>query len=374
MIQEELALVPVTEAIKYAGSKLKLIPRILELIRFTGVQSVFDGFSGSTRISQALAQSGFRVLSNDRADWSRVLGVCYLLNQKPAESYQKLIDHLNSMAPEEGWFTEHYGGLVSSGSAGSAVQEDGSKKPWQRKNTRKLDAIRREIDRLDLDEVSRCVALTSLILALDQVDNSLGHHVSYLKDWSPRSYNDLSLKVPRIWVNKTKHQVIQEDVFNVASEVDAELAYYDPPYGSNNEKMPPSRVRYSSYYHLWTTVCRNDQPEIFGKANRRADTSDRVSCSVFEEFRRNPEGRLIAVEAIDNLLRCTACPWVLLSYSSGGRATAEELNQVITSSGDLIQVIEIDYQKNVMASMRWTQEWLKEAEEPHREFLFLIKK
>ena len=97
-----------------------------------------------------------------------------------------------------------------------------------------MDAIRREIDRLDLDDVSRCVAFTSLILALYQVDNSLGHHVSYLKDWSPRSYNDLSLKVPRILVNKTKHQVIQEDVFNVASEVDAELAYYDPPYGSNN--------------------------------------------------------------------------------------------------------------------------------------------
>jgi adenine-specific DNA-methyltransferase len=303
-----------------------------------------------------------------------LFGVCYLLNQKPAESYQKLIDHLNSMPPEEGWFTEHYGGLVSSGRAGSAVQEDGSKKPWQKKNTRKLDPIRREIDRLDLDEVSRCVALTSLILALDQVDNSLGHHVSYLKDWSPRSYNDLCLKVPRIWVNKTKHQVMQEDVFKVASEVDAELAYYDPPYGSNNEKMPPSRVRYSSYYHLWTTVCRNDQPEIFGKANRRVDTSDRVSGSVFEEFRRNPKGRLIAVEAIEKLLRSTTCPWVLLSYSSGGRATAEELNQVITSSGDIIQVMEIDYQKNVMASMRWTQEWLKEAEAPHREFLFLIKK
>ena len=374
MIQEELALVPVTEAIKYAGSKLKLIPRILELIRFAGVQSVFDGFSGSTRVSQALAQSGFRVFSNDRADWSRVFGVCYLQNQKPAESYQNLIDHLNSLPPEEGWFTEHYGGLVSSGFAGSAVQEDGSKKPWQKKNTRKLDAIRREIDRLDLDEVSRCVALTSLILALDQVDNSLGHHVSYLKDWSPRSYNDLCLKVPRIWVNKTKHQVMQEDVFKVASEVDAELAYYDPPYGSNNEKMPPSRVRYSSYYHLWTTVCRNDQPEIFGKANRRVDTSDRVSGSVFEEFRRNPDGRLIAVEAIDKLLQSTPCPWVLLSYSSGGRATAEELNHVITAGGDIIKVIEIDYQKNVMASMRWTQEWLKEVEVPHREFLFLIKK
>ena len=46
---------------------------------------------------------------------------------------------------------------------------------------------------------------------------------------------------------------------------DVDLAYYDPPYGSNNDKMPPSRVRYASYYHVWTTIIQNDRPELFGK-------------------------------------------------------------------------------------------------------------
>jgi adenine-specific DNA-methyltransferase len=138
--------------------------------------------------------------------------------------------------------------------------------------------------------------------------------------------------------------------------------------------MPPSRVRYSAYYHLWTTVCLNDQPPIFGKAKRRTDTSDKVTCSPFEEFRRSESGRFIAVEAIGRLLKATQARHIILSYSSGGRATAEELNEVIASVGQVLEVLEVDYRKNVMAGMCWTNEWIADAEKPNREFLFLIEK
>jgi adenine-specific DNA-methyltransferase len=171
------------------------------------------------------------------------------------------------------------------------------------------------------------------------------------------------------------HEVYQKDIFDIVSSVKADLAYYDPPYGSNNEKMPPSRVRYAAYYHLWTSICLFDNPPLFGKANRRADTSDSLSASVFEEFRKNEIGRLIVVEAIERLLRLeTQAKHVILSYSSGGRATAKELNDVICSSGKLLEVVEVDYKRNVMGGMRWTHEWVREAEEPNREFLFLIQK
>ena len=114
--------------------------------------------------------------------------------------------------------------------------------------------------------------------------------------------------------------------------------------------------------------------QLFGKANRRADTSDTLSASVFEEFRKNDTGRFIVVEAIERLLRETKAKYIILSYSSGGRATAEELNDVIRGSGKLIEVVEVDYRRNVMGGMRWTHEWVRKAEEPNREFLFLIQK
>ena len=350
--------IPQTEGIKYAGSKLKLLPHILELASKVEPRTVFDGFSGTTRVSQAFAQCGYRVIANDIAAWSKVFGDCYLLSPHPASHYQQLIDHLNSLPGKHGWFTEHYSGDF--------------KKPWQRHNTLKLDAIREEIEKLSHDE--KCVALTSLILAMDEVDSTIGHYASYLNDWSPRSYREMKLRVPRLIPKSHEHEVHNADIFDLAGSIDADLAYYDPPYGSNNDQMPPSRVRYAAYYHLWTSICLFDKPNVFGKANRRADTSDVLSASVFEEYRRNDKGRLIVLEAIERLLRETRARHVILSYSSGGRATAEELNDVIRRAGKLIDVVEVDYKRNVMGGMRWTNEWVRDAEEGNREFLFLVEK
>ena len=352
---------PRTEGIKYAGSKLKLLPHILELAARVEPRTVFDGFSGTTRVSQAFAQCGYRVIANDIAVWSRIFGDCYLLSPHPAEHYQDLVDHLNALPGKDGWFTEHYGGDAND-----------LKKPWQRHNTLKLDAIREAIEQLSPDE--KAVALTSLILAMDEVDSTIGHYASYLNDWSPRSYREMKLRVPRLVPKTREHEVHHSDIFEIVSSIDADLAYYDPPYGSNNDKMPPSRVRYAAYYHLWTSICLFDAPALFGKANRRADTSDVLSASVFEEYRKNEAGRFIVVEAIERLLQQTKAQHIILSYSSGGRATAAELNDAISRSGKLIDVVEVDYKRNVMGGMRWTHEWIREAEQTNREFLFLIEK
>ncbi len=362
---------PETEGIKYAGSKLKLLKHILHLAKKTDAHTILDGFTGTTRVAQAFAKSGYRVLANDCAPWSQVFGTCYLLSKKNARDYRGMIAHLNAVAPVNGWFTEHYGGLPN---GGYSTQADGLKKPWQIKNTRKLDGIRDEIERMGLDQVDKAVAITSLILALDRVDSTLGHFVSYLQDWSPRSFNDLILRVPAVFTAEEQHAVFKGDIFETLPSIQADLAYFDPPYGSSNEKMPPSRVRYASYYHLWTTICLHDKPQLFGKAKRRADTSDTVAGSIFEEFRRGASGRFIVVEAIQRLLQSTHAQWIILSYSSGGRATAAELNDVIAESGKVLEVQEIDYRKNVMAGMKWTNDWVRDAEDPHREFLFLIEK
>ena len=362
---------PQTEGIKYAGSKQKLLPHILSMAEHVRPVTVLDGFAGSTRVSQALAQRGYTVIANDCAVWSEVLATCYLLNTHAPAHYQPLLDHLNALPPEDGWFTEHYGGDPAAAVSSDA---DGLKKPWQRHNTRKLDAIRSEIDRLGLSANERAVLLVSLMRALDEVDNTLGHHASYLNAWAPRAYKSLRLRVPALLPRAAPHQVHRKDIFALAPAVEADLAYLDPPYGSNNEKMPPSRVRYAAYYHLWTTVCLNDRPPTFGKARRRVDTADTAAASVFEEFRRDDAGRLLAVEALRRLLKAVKARHVLLSYSSGGRATAAALHEAIAESGRLLRVAEIEHRKNVMAGMRWTHQWIRDAELPNREFLFLVEK
>lgn len=360
---------PHTEGIKYAGSKRKLLAPILELADSVGPTSVFDAFAGTSRVSQAFAKTGKRVVCNDVSVWSECFCSCYLKNRKPPSEFADLIDHLNGLKGKDGWFTEHYGGDPDAESQGKI-----GKRPWQTKNTRRLDAIREEIDSLQLTSHEKSVALTSLMLALDRVDSTIGHYASYLRDWSARSFKEMKLQVPKLFVNEVDHSVLRGDATQVAKEVVADLAYLDPPYGSNNEKMPPSRVRYSAYYHVFTTVCLNDHPEVFGKSNRRVDSSDTYQPSRYESFKKQPgNNRFEAVAEIESLLANLRCQYAILSYSSGGRATAGELREAIASHGTLIEAREIEYTKNVMAKMRWTDDWVEESRKPNHEFLFLIE-
>ncbi len=370
MIKEQLHIfgettftTPKTQGIKYAGSKLKILPYIVQIMsELKDVRIVLDGFSGSTRVSQAFAQLGFNTVSSDISIWSEVFANCFLIANKEDSYYKKIINHLNRLDGYDGWYTENYGAELS-----------GKKRPFQAKNTRKLDAIRDEIENLNLEWEDKCVILTSLIFALDSVDSTLGHYVSYLSNWSPRSHNDMILKLPNRFKHNGGHKVIRGDIFDTISDNKFDFVYFDPPYGSNNEKMPPSRVRYAAYYHIWTTIIKHDKPNVFGKVNRRVDSRDLKSASIFEEFRKDNDGKFLAMKALHKLIKNTNSKYILLSYSSGGRATKQELSDIINDSGKLLNVVEIDYKKNVMANMRWTNDWLN-SDGKHHEYLFLMRK
>lgn len=353
---------PVTEGIKYAGSKFKLLPLILAQIgTLAGVKTVLDGFAGTTRVSQALTQAGYTVTANDISVWSEVFAQCYLKANKPDGFYQKIIEHLNALPAKNGWFSEHYGGI-----------ETDRKKPFRLKNMQKLDAVREEIDRLGLSQPDTCVLLTSLILALDKVDSTIGHFTSYLSHWSVRSAGDLTLKMPLRPPYNPANEVLGQNVFDAIKTRRWDLAYFDPPYGSANDKMPSSRVRYNAYYHFWTTVIKNDRPPLFGAAARREDSRDKTQSNPFESFRRAPNGRFEALNALDQLLKETRARYILLSYSSGGRIPREDLLNTLCAHGKLVSAQETDYKKNIMSKLTSTRRWTQEG--GNKEYLFLIEK
>lgn len=361
-----------TQGIKYTGSKREILPTLLELIKPLNVKTVLDGFSGTTRVSQALKQAGYTVFANDIADWSKVFGECYLLNRKPANYYLPIIEHLNKLPGKYGWFSENYGGEPN---GGSAMQKDGKKRIWQLHNTKKLDAMREEIDKIAKDKIEKSVLLTSLIIAMDKVDSSVGHQVSYLKKWAPRAYNTMKMEVPRLIIDDKPHKVYQKDIFDLANDIEVDLAYYDPPYGSSNELMPPSRVRYASYYHIWKTICLNDKPKLVGVANRREDVGDTISCSIFEEFRKNDNGQYMVIEAIERLIKNTPAKYVVLSYNNNGRATLQAIKEILKDLRKKVSIVEMDYKKNVMATItRTTNEWINEKNGVNKEYLFIIHK
>lgn len=359
-----------TQGVKYTGSKREILPVLLDFIKPLQIETVLDGFSGTTRVSQALKQAGYTVYANDIADWSKVFGECYLLNKKSASYYLPIIEHLNNLPGQYGWFSENYGGEPNDG---YSVQEDGKKRIWQLHNTKKLDAIREEIEKIAKDRIEKSVLLTSLIIAMDKVDSSVGHQVSYLKNWAGRAYKTMKMEVPDLLIDDKKHQVFQKDIFDLTgSDINVDLAYYDPPYGSSNELMPPSRVRYASYYHIWKTICLNDRPKLVGVSNRREDVGDTVSGSIFEDYKKNSAGQYVVIEALQKLIESTPAKYVVLSYNNNGRATFNAIVDILKGIKKKFSVIEMDYKKNIMATMTWTNEWANDI--GNKEYLFLIQK
>ena len=364
-----LAPIP-TEGIRYTGSKREIIPRIAQLIqeKTENVQHILDGCAGTTRVSQAFKQLGHRVTCNDLADYTQVFGRCYLLNTKPPSHYAAWLAELNALEGEDGWFTQHYGGEVTSNPTGDAIQADGSKRPWQVHNTRKLDAIRRRIPQLTSDPIEQSVLLTSLILALDKVDNTMGHQVAYLKKWASRSHQTMTLKMPQLLLDGGPCQLSQRSVFDIEDRYD--LVYLDPPYGTNNPVTKTTRVRYRSYYHIWTTICRNDQPSVHGAAARRQDaSSDRIpgALSIFESTKTDA-----VHDATAQLLAKLNCRYILFSYNNKGKLSPQAL-QDLFSPYNTLAFLSFDHKEHAMKKATINEAWLGDQGR-NQEFLILVEK
>lgn len=356
-----------TEGIKYTGSKKEILPKILEITKKYNIKSILDGFSGTTRVSQMYKKNGYDVDANDISIYSKVFGDCYLVNNKPKSYYIDKINHLNNIPVFNGWFTENYGGVVTDNPNGNAIQVDGKKSPWQKHNTMKLDAIRKEIDIISEDDIEKSVLLTSLILALDKVDNTLGHQVAYLKHWSKRSYNNLTLKVPELIVGSGSYNSSSADIFTIDKEYD--LIYLDPPYGTNNKKMPTSRVRYQSYYHIWSTIIRNDEPELVGASKRRYEfSSDKIPGAISDFESTDYE---VVKKSISDLMKLNS-RYFLFSYNNKSKIPIPDLVKIFDEN-NLIEVLQFSHKENVMKHMKKDSKWVEDVSD-NFEYLFLIEK
>ena len=250
----------------------------------------------------------------------------------------------------------------------SAVQSDDKKRPWQVHNTRKLDAIRDEIDRISDDNIEKSILLTSLMLAMDKVDNTLGHQVSYLKKWSDRSGLIMKMEVPDLITGTGVYNTLNQDVLTVNNKYD--LVYLDPPYGTNNEKTKTTRVRYASYYHLWTTVIKNDKPELFGAAKRREDVSSDTkpgAISVFESTDYD-----LVKKSIYDLISNLDSRYFMLSYNKS-KVKIDDLVEIFSKDFNLLETTSFKYKENVQKMLTGNKEWLGDTGE-NLEYLFLIEK
>lgn len=310
--------------IKYLGSKRLLLPQILAAVaEVERASSVLDLFSGTSRVGHALKQAGYRVLANDWNAYAATLARCYVAAdlETHAEPAARLIAELQQIEPrsEPGWFTQIY------------CERSRYLQPH---NGAKLEAIRAAIAELALDPLLEAVVLVSLLEAADRVDSTAGVQMAYLKQWSARSRNSLTLRVPSL-VARSPHgpgEAHQLDALVAARTLAADVAYLDPPYNQHS---------YLGNYHVWESLIRWDQPEVYGVACKRTEVRERRSP--FNSRVRCKEVMRELVETIDARV-------LVVSFSNEGFIEREAMEAILAARGP-VRVLEHDYKRYIGAQI-----------------------
>ncbi len=308
--------------IKYLGSKRTLLPAILRVVRAVpGARTVVDLFSGTARVGHALKAAGYCVRANDHLSYAHLLARCYVEADREdlERDAERLVAELNALPGRASWFTETF--CVRS-------------RYFQPKNGARIEAIREAIARRSLPPELEAVLLVSLMEAADRVDSTAGVQMAYLKQWAPRAHNDLAMRVPALLPRAMagKGSATALDAIEGAATLEGDVAYLDPPYNQHS---------YLGNYHVWETLARWDEPEVYGIACKRSDCRERRSP--FNSRRQFRAAYAALVEAV-------RAPVLIASFSDEGFLARAELEALLATRGP-VQVLATDYKRYVGAQI-----------------------
>ena len=307
--------------IKYLGSKRRLVPVLGDLLERAGAATALDLFTGTTRVAQEWKRRGARVTAADSARYSAVLAQCYIgtdAGEVDRAALGEVISQLQALPGTDGYVTETFSRRA---------------RYFQEPNARRIDAIRDAIEGGWAGHPWRALLLTSVLLAADRVDSTTGLQMAYLKQWSPRSYHPLELRIPDLLPGPGL--ACHGDALDLIDRLpEVDIAYLDPPYNQH---------RYVGNYHVWETLVAWDAPEHYGVACKRVDVREPGTSSVFNRRREAPG-------ALDRLVRSVRAEVVVISGSDEGWVTLADLADMAGGRG-AVQVLAFDSKRYVGAQI-----------------------
>jgi len=327
------------KTIQYMGSKRDLLGFLESSIedyisnKIKKIDTFYDAFSGSGRVAYHFKDK-YNIISSDKQYFTKVINDAYLNNHIKDSIIDPYIIELNNLPlsyfeETDKWFTVNYS---TDWNEGVSVGSDGNPKIWMTKNAQKIDMIRTKLDDLDFlgdnkkDREIKSVLLLSLILGINKVSNVVGHQNGYLKKWCKNAQNDLVLENPNTFSIKNKEHInLVGDIYELLPQIESDLIYFDPPYGTNNENLSVA-TRYSSFYHLWNTIVKNDRPKIFGKAGKPIETKGWTP-----ELEQNKKN--VIIPKFKELVNKSNSPYVSFSYSNQGLLTKEDFFKLFEECG-----------------------------------------
>lgn len=146
-------------------------------------------------------------------------------------------------------------------------------------------------------------------------------------------------------------EIYREDANRLATKVEADLFYLDPPYNSR---------QYSRFYHVYETLVKWNEPKLYGVALKPAPENMSRYCTVK------------AVDAFRDLISKMKTRYIVVSYnntynskskSSENKISLEEIECILTQTGET-KVFEHSHQAFNTGKTEFKD---------HKELLFITK-
>jgi adenine-specific DNA-methyltransferase len=296
---------------RYTGSKLKLADWIIGLVcEHCKGDSFFEIFAGTSVVSSRIAPKMKTIILNDTLEANRVIYEAFYgrgdYDLKRLITYRDELSNIIAQTTD-GYFATNYGDRY-----------------FSRNDCRKIESVRNRIEEIRpvISSKEYSILLASLIYSMDRCANTVGHFDAYIHSDSIADKFSFDIIEPFNCPNTT-FEIFDEDANALANRVTADIVYVDPPYNSR---------QYCQFYHIYETIVRWDNPELFGTALKPKGSHLSDYC------------RSKAPDVFADLISKLNCHYIVVSYnntyesksgSSRNKITLAQIEQTLQSRGEV---------------------------------------
>ena len=336
---------------RFIGCKALLLDNIKSVIdeNAPDAKSFCDIFSGKDTVARYFKQ-WYEITSNDLLYFSYVLQrgtvavdclPTYEILQEntgisdPVAYFNGLsLEQMERLPPERRFFQNTYAPI-------------GGRMYINDENALRIDFARnitedwRKVGFLSDDEYYYLVAC--IVEGIPFVSNISGTYGAFHKEWERRSYKKYELLRLPICTNGKNNTCFNGNGADVLKEISGDILYIDPPY---NERQ------YLPNYHVLETAAKYDFPEVRGITAQRAYENNKSDfCS-----------KAKVVGAFEELIANARFNHIILSYSTDGLMSVEEIERTMKKYGDpnSFKIYWIPYRRYKSRSTETKEEKLKE--------------
>lgn len=304
---------------RYLGSKLKLLDWIWKeskpFLVEANANRIVDAFAGTNIVSYMFKQKGFEVISNDFLLFNYHMANGVIQNNHTRLTPEEIEGLYNPETSDRHFIEREYTDVF-----------------FPREDTIFLDNLYFQIQKLDSD-YKKSIALASISQAILKKAPYGRFTTTTMKNIGKKTmleyfqtvleqFNDLVLD------NGKNNEAYSEDSIALMKKIEADVAYFDPPYGGKS---------FSKYEHFYNFV------EVYVNYWEEEDKVGKLKQVKKKEspFSYGKNHKVCLDELLANSQHI---PLWVFSYNNNGGMPIEELTEILSKYKSDIHIKEVDYE------------------------------